>query len=524
MFTIRNARNALNHLRRGSESQGYSTVAGSTTIESEPTPHSKKQGKVHAGIWVIVGFVLSSLLSAGVVHHTVRGNSIVREGLSTAETCDTIAKFEEAGGVRLGPTESSLAGVGKGGVPGPRELLAHQAPNSSIYDNLQPDLRYLTADSLTGEVGQFLSAISLLHLGRETQRISIIPSIWRDKDHYGSSQVRMSELFDMERFRQDTGTLFVEWSDAKIFDSSWFGEKDEIGCYFSWNGWTHGASFADYGVSTTAWSVERPYGFASNSIEGHILFDYDIPTRRRLTQEVAKSTNRKIPKNMESNQLMCYTNIWALSRAGTSAPETFWNRDYKDFDGLQEKGGMIKLLHPSLRGTHPEWWSVGRFIDFSLAVWEVAILAVQRTLELETLPSSIVTVHVRRGDFASWCPSGHGCVAPLDTYKVEVDELLKVLPNDTIVLVTTDETSSEFHSSLKSLGWYAVNHAAVGTAALLKERHGDASGWWDSAVDQAILSLGKGFVGTLDSQVSLVSALRIASWNDGETRFVKRPQ
>lgn len=93
-----------------------------------------------------------------------------------------------------------------------------------------------------------------------------------------------------------------------------------------------------------------------------------------------------------------------------------------------------------------------------------------------------------------------------------------------LVLVTTDETSSEFHSSLKLLGWYAVNHAAVGTAALLKERYGDASGWWDSAVDQAILSVGKAFVGTLDSQVWLVSALRVASWNDGATRFVRRPQ
>lgn len=121
MFTIRNARNALNRLRRGSEFQGYTTVAGSTTIESEPTPHSQKQGKVHAGVWVIVGFVLSSLLSAGVVHQSGLGNSR-REGFSTAETCDRIAKFEEAGGVRLGPSKSSLAGVGKGGVPGPNEV------------------------------------------------------------------------------------------------------------------------------------------------------------------------------------------------------------------------------------------------------------------------------------------------------------------------------------------------------------------------------------------------------------------
>ena len=59
-------------------------------------------------------------------------------------------------------------------------------------------------------------------------------------------------------------------------------------------------------------------------------------------------------------------------------------------------------------------------------------MAVQRTLELETLPSSIITVHIRRGDFASWCPTGHGCVAGLDSYKAEVDDLLKTLPEDTI--------------------------------------------------------------------------------------------
>jgi len=60
----------------------------------------------------------------------------------------------------------------------------------------------------------------------------------------------MSDLFNMERFRRDvssrfcfelelielsscealqTGTLFVEWSDVKVFDSSWLGKKDDIG-------------------------------------------------------------------------------------------------------------------------------------------------------------------------------------------------------------------------------------------------------------------------------------------------------
>ena len=103
------------------------------------------------------------------------------------------------------------------------KLLTNRAPTDSLYDGLRPDLRYLTADSLTGEVGQFLSAISLLHLGQETQRISIIPSIWKDNDHYGKSQVRMSDLFDMERFRRDVSSRFcfqlerIELRDCELY-------------------------------------------------------------------------------------------------------------------------------------------------------------------------------------------------------------------------------------------------------------------------------------------------------------------
>lgn len=75
-------------------------------------------------VWVIVGFVLSSLLSAGVVHQSGLGNSRGGEAdlTRTAETCDKIAKFEEAGGVHSGPPMSRLVAVGKGGVPGPKEV------------------------------------------------------------------------------------------------------------------------------------------------------------------------------------------------------------------------------------------------------------------------------------------------------------------------------------------------------------------------------------------------------------------
>lgn len=92
------------------------------------------------------------------------------------------------------------------------------------------------------------------------------------------------------------------------------------------------------------------------------------------------------------------------------------------------------------------------------------------------------------------------------------------------VLVTTDEKDDqEFLSSVDELGWYRIDHGALGTADVLRAEYGDNALWADAAIDQAILSLGMHFVGTADSQVSIISELRVATWNGGKTRLVKRP-
>lgn len=57
--------------------------------------------------------------------------------------------------------------------------------------------------------GQHLTALSLLYLSELTQRVAIIPS-WRDQDHYGDAMIKMSDLFDLEKYRRISGALFVE--------------------------------------------------------------------------------------------------------------------------------------------------------------------------------------------------------------------------------------------------------------------------------------------------------------------------
>lgn len=97
-------------------------------------------------------------------------------------------------------------------------------------------------------------------------------------------------------------------------------------------------------------------------------------------------------------------------------------------------------------------------------------------------------------------------------------------PSFVAVLVTTDEQDDEiFLSSIDALGWYRIDHRKLGTFSILESKYRDAARWYDAAIDQAILSLGSSFVGTSGSQVSLVTELRVAAWNGGETDLVERP-
>ncbi|GAA6007852.1 hypothetical protein JCM10207_004899 [Rhodosporidiobolus poonsookiae] len=417
---------------------------------------------------------------------------------------------------------SKLSNGGGGAVPDASTLLTSAAPATSYFDALRPDLRYLTADSWSGLTGQYLSALSLLYLAHRTQRVAILPS-WRDWDHYGDSMVTIGQLFDMDKFRQSTGALFVDWDEVKPLDRKHKKTKrDPIGCYMGPNSFEYGRSFDEHNLDETIWRVDRPGGWFQHSIEGFTLFDFDEADRLRRTKEFAEREQRDIPPNMLDSHLICYSNLWDLNHAGAHA--TGWSWD-EGFRGQQKQEGSEKeMLSLSARGTHPEWWALGQYMDFQPDIWDIAISAVKRTLKTSFIPKNLITMHLRRGDFKTWCSSGAECTPTLDAYAEKLKPLLAISPSGTRVLVTTDEQDdSSFLSSIDALGWSRINHRALGTPTLLARQYGDAARWADAVVDQAILALGMHFVGTSGSQVSLVTELRVAAWNGGETRLVQRP-
>ncbi|KAJ6605841.1 hypothetical protein B0H10DRAFT_2228889 [Mycena sp. CBHHK59/15] len=110
-----------------------------------------------------------------------------------------------------------------------------------------------------------------------------------------------------------------------------------------------------------------------------------------------------------------------------------------------------------------------------------------------------------------------GCFAPLSAIARRVAEVrAELLANKGIavdkVIMTSDERNGTWWDAVAAQGWVRPDHAQ--TVA----RHGL---WYPILIDAAIQAAGIGFVGTLDSTVSLLAAKRVATWHNGSTRMVR---
>ena len=92
--------------------------------------------------------------------------------------------------------------------------------------------------------------------------------------------------------------------------------------------------------------------------------------------------------------------------------------------------------------------------------------------------------------------------------------VLTTLPNNGNFFFT-DERDPAFWSEVRAYGWVYFNHTEEQTLEKLGE-------WYLPIVDIVSQSLAIGFVGTVHSTFSLLSALRVDEWNNGSTIYVER--
>ncbi|SCV67052.1 BQ2448_5698 [Microbotryum intermedium] len=208
-------------------------------------------------------------------------------------------------------------------------------------------------DSWSGLGGQFTTVLPLLFLASMTSRIAIVPS-FNDEHHYGADViVRMSMLYDLERFRQIVSAwpnivtrlqvrsssglgptfhatirpgsfLFVEQDDVKIRDPKHtLTQEDDVGCYISNWSFDQGLSYGHHNIHQTIIRLDRPgvagKDWADWTYESYAMFDMDFERRMEMSREIlAKEgiTGENLPRNLKTatktSSLMCYTNLWDL--------------------------------------------------------------------------------------------------------------------------------------------------------------------------------------------------------------------
>jgi len=181
----------------------------------------------------------------------------------------------------------------------------------------------------------------------------------------------------------------------------------------------------------------------------------------------------------------------------------------------------------------PAWRFVGKHLHWAPQIQALGDAYLRRAFGLgpkDRVPPYIA-LHVRRQDFYRQCKFRNPpipieeCFAPLSAYARRVDQIRAALAtspkhNFTTgdaqalpVVITSDEKSPAFWDEVAQLGWTQLNHTTEGTV----QKYGL---WYEIILDVYAQGSGVGFVGTVQSTMSMLAARRVEDWRGGVTREV----
>lgn len=391
-------------------------------------------------------------------------------------------------------------------------------PTKNFRDNLLKDKKYITTWSNAGFTNQFMGYVNMIYLGMISDRIPIISPF--APDHHiarDAGILTFGEVFNLTHLRSALGNPVLEWADVKdvapssIKDPYSNQNVEPLGCW-----------------STRALDNAEP--IRAENIVHHLGLDVSytrVPLFTRLNPPNTYDAHTSFDKlsaliypNNPIAPLDSYPHM-SVSPLGSHAPP---EEQLSCFDVLYYLSSGVDVYEWRFPWS-PAWRFVGRHVVFNEPLvnlgkeyLRLAIHDGEDTGDEEEIPP-FIAVHVRRGDFGRDCPDRpEDCLVPLDRFVEAVQDVQRELHEKhgvhvPLVYATSDETDPEFWAQVSGLGWRYVNHTAAQTVARLGE-------WHAPLVDIVAQSLAMGFVGTLDSTFSLVSAKRVVEWNDGVSRMV----
>ncbi|KAJ6547863.1 hypothetical protein B0H10DRAFT_2170100 [Mycena sp. CBHHK59/15] len=352
-------------------------------------------------------------------------------------------------------------------------------------DNLRPEVRYITAWPGAGFTNDMMLYTNLIYLGLITERVPIIPLFTPMHVAEGPSHgptLDFGDVFDIPRLQRALRKPILEWRQVKDPQSK---SVDPLGCWNLWEAvqntnagphWTvmHERLKLDISYTTApSWIKILPNDNGDPHAAFWALARLQSPKQRAMNLRTpARSPNGvSLPPD---DHLLCFDNLYYV---GAQSVYEF-SADYS-----------------------PAWRFVGRHIHFTRRIQEMADSYVRQALGVTPHDPTppYISVHVRHGDFKQHCQVRAELLA---NKGIAVDK----------VIMTSDERNGTWWEAVAAQGWVRPDHAQ--TVA----RHGL---WYPILIDAAIQAAGIGFVGTLDSTVSLLAAKRVATWHNGSTRMVR---
>ncbi|KAL1746914.1 hypothetical protein HDZ31DRAFT_80849 [Schizophyllum fasciatum] len=358
--------------------------------------------------------------------------------------------------------------------------------SSTLRENIRSDVLYVTQWGMSiGMTNQFLSSLNLIYIGLLSTRVPVVPPFIPNKHIAGDKPLPFGDVFDFAYLRTQLRMPIIDWQDIKTSNET----NDDMHC---WALHKHIPAHitADLGISSSY--SELP---AHTKGKKHQLITTlaDLLYPPNLVSQQRQVLPDAYVPNPPDKHIACFDYLYYASSGG----------EYLDWDeGL----------------SWPAWRVVGQHLRFAPKVMELARGHIRNALDLPVdaeIPP-FISVHMRRGDFGSWCKGValDECLPSLPSYVQRVQEVKDELASRGVhaehVLVQSNERDLAFWEEVRSLGFANVDYTQE-----------EQDGWAAIVLDACIQSMGAGFVGTSHSTVSLLSERRVKEWSGGPTRMVR---
>ncbi|KAJ7170932.1 hypothetical protein C8R43DRAFT_71801 [Mycena crocata] len=379
----------------------------------------------------------------------------------------------------------------------------------SFRDNLRTDKKYITSWMSAGWANDQIGVANLIWIAKLTNRIPILDGLSPQYHMKGNDTLWFGDFFDLDYLSEKMGFPIVEWRDVKDPSAK---RVDSVGC---WSSWALARKQHDGG--------DQP-----RTLKSAPVFHLDLGFTRVPRWTLLRDTDQT-------------TNIFRLSQLGTNAGYRDAIQGNVSFKSTIKEQWMLPdqhlfcidhLFYTSITTDYdsydsayaPSWKEVGQYMRWRPDVVDLAKSFLREAFNVkpgETIPE-FVAMHVRRTDFKTWCgtdiplleclPQPKAFSRRVEEIKAEIQQQHKKVV--THVLVVSDDPEPILQYARENgKDRKMVDHATKRTT----ETYG---GWYPAVLDAIFLSMASGIVGTQTSTYSLVSELRVQTWNDGPRRKV----